>query len=124
MIGDQNAAEVGGSLDGAPLRLVVEQGQRPSVEYPIREGVNRLGRWNDHTLVDIDLDDQEPPDQDRLVSRGHARITRKGDQLFIEDAYSTHGTVVSGNRISPGTLVPLAINAWIQVGSVVLRVKG
>ncbi len=37
---------------------------------------------------------------DRLVSRRHARITRSGDRLSVEDLDSSYGTTVDGERIS------------------------
>ena len=86
MSSDEQALEVGRLPIGAKPRLVVHDGQYPNREYPIREGVNWIGR-PDRRAVEIDLEDQEFPD-DLRVSREHARITLECDRLFIEDAGS------------------------------------
>src|SRR5262249_62033081 len=54
-------------------RLVVEQGLHPGLEYPIKEGVNWVGR-SDKRAADIDLEGQEFGDE-TMISREHARIT-------------------------------------------------
>ena len=43
-------------------KLVVQRGLKVGIEYPIYEGNNFVGRA-DEKPVDIDLDDQEPPDR-------------------------------------------------------------
>jgi phosphoserine phosphatase RsbU/P len=40
------------------------------------------------------------------ISRSHARITREGEELVLEDTNSSHGTFVNGERISRSTLRP------------------
>jgi two-component system cell cycle response regulator len=52
--------------------------------------------------------------RDDGVSRGHARVTRRGDQLTVEDLGSRNGTFLNGNRIS--TAVPLRDGDKIHVG--------
>ena len=64
---------------GAEPKLVVLRGQKRNVEYPIYEGLNFIGRA-DEKPVDIDLEDQEPPDR-VWCSRQHACINFENDQL-------------------------------------------
>jgi hypothetical protein len=105
---------------GAQPRLLVLRGQKRNVEYPIYDGLNFIGRA-DEKPVDIDLEDQEPPDR-IWCSRQHACISFENDQLAIEDLNSANGTYVNRNRIYPGQKRPLAPNDIIQIGNVQLKV--
>jgi pSer/pThr/pTyr-binding forkhead associated (FHA) protein len=105
---------------GAQPRLLVQRGLKRNAEYPIYEGLNFIGRA-DEKPVDIDLEDQEPPDR-IWCSRQHACISFEADQLFIEDLNSANGTYVNRNRIYPGQKRPLAPNDVVQIGNVQLRV--
>jgi len=81
------AAPAGAKLpDGAQPRLVVLRGLKINVEYPIYEGQNYIGRA-DEKPVDIDLDDQEPPDR-VWSSRQHALIIYDNGELSLEDLNS------------------------------------
>jgi hypothetical protein len=105
---------------GAQPRLLVLRGLKRNVEYPIYDGLNFIGRA-DEKPVDIDLEDQEPPDR-IWCSRQHACISFEADQMAIEDLNSANGTYVNRNRIYPGTKRPLAPNDIIQIGNVQLKV--
>src|SRR6266550_2697013 len=83
--------------EGAQPRLVVLRGQKRNVEYPIYEGHNFIGRA-DEKPVDIDLEDQEPPDR-VWSSRQHALITFENNALVLEDLNSSNGTFVNRGRI-------------------------
>jgi hypothetical protein len=105
---------------GAQVRLLVLRGLKRNVEYPIYEGLNFLGRA-DEKPVDIDLEDQEPPDR-IWSSRQHAVISLENGQLTIEDLNSSNGTFVNRQRIYPGQKQPLNVNDVIQIGTVQLKV--
>jgi hypothetical protein len=105
---------------GAQPVLLVQRGQKKNVEYQIYEGLNFIGRA-DEKPVDIDLEDQEPPDR-VWCSRQHACISWEGDQLFIEDLNSANGTYVNRARIYPGQRRSLASNDIVQIGNVQLKV--
>jgi hypothetical protein len=116
------AEEMSGRLPpGAKPKLVVLRGQRVTVEYPLYDGDNYLGRA-DEKAVDIDLEDQEPPDR-IWSSRQHAVISYEDGLLSIEDLNSTNGTFVNRTRVHPGQRRPLAVNDVIQIGTVQLKVK-
>ncbi|MEM9304086.1 MAG: GGDEF domain-containing protein [Pseudomonadota bacterium] len=53
------------------------------------------------------------------VSRRHARITRAGDQVFIEDVGSSNGTSVAGKRI--GDRTELRTGDLVRLGSATLK---
>jgi hypothetical protein len=114
--------EIPGRLPpGAQPRLVVLRGQRINVDYPLYEGHNFIGRA-DEKPVDIDLEDQEPPDR-IWSSRQHALITFEDGFLLVEDLNSSNGTFVNRTRVYPGQRRPLQANDVIQIGTVQLKVK-
>ena len=106
---------------GAQPRLLVLRGQNRNVEYPIYEGLNFIGRA-DEKPVDIDLEDQEPPDR-IWSSRQHAFITFENGGLTIEDLNSSNGTFVNRARIYPGQKCPLNVGDVVQIGTVQMKVK-
>ena len=105
---------------GSQPRLLVLRGQKRNVEYPIYEGLNFIGRA-DEKPVDIDLEDQEPPDR-IWCSRQHACLSFENNELFLEDLNSANGTYVNRTRIYPGQKRQLAPNDIIQIGNVQLKV--
>jgi hypothetical protein len=115
------AAAAGDRLpDGAQPRLVVIRGQRIKQEFPIYDGHNFIGRA-DEKPVDIDLEDQEPPDR-IWTSRQHALITLEEGLLTIEDLNSANGTYVNRTRVYPGQKRTLSPNDVIQIGTVQMKV--
>jgi len=107
--------------EGSQPKLVVQRGMKLNVEYPIYEGHNFIGRA-DEKPVDVDLDDQEPPDR-VWSSRQHALISFENGELTVEDLNSANGTFVNRTRVYPGQKRPLAPNDVVQVGTVQLKVK-
>ena len=97
------------------------RGQRVNAEYPLYEGDNYIGRADDKA-VDVDLEDQEPPDR-IWSSRQHALIAYEDGLLTIEDLSSTNGTFVNRMRLYPGQKRTLLVNDIIQIGNVQLKVK-
>jgi hypothetical protein len=114
------AAAPTGLPPGAQPRLLVLRGQKRNVEYPVYEGLNFIGRA-DEKPVDIDLEDQEPPDR-IWCSRQHACLSFENDQLALEDLNSANGTYVNRTRIYPGQKRTLVPNDIIQIGNVQLKV--
>jgi hypothetical protein len=105
---------------GVKPKLIVLRGQRQNVEYQIYEGDNYIGRADDKA-VDLDLEDQEPPDR-IWSSRQHAVISFENGAMAIEDLNSTNGTYLNRTRIESGKKIPLAFNDVIQIGTVQLKV--
>jgi FHA domain len=105
----------------AKPKLVVLRGQKINAEFPIYEGLNFIGRA-DEKPVDIDLEDQEPPDR-IWCSRQHALISFEDGALTIEDLNSANGTYVNRGRIYPGQKRALNVSDVIQIGTVQMKVK-
>ena len=114
------AAGDGALPAGAQPKLVVQRGQKRNAEYPIYEGLNFIGRADDKP-VDIDLEDQEPPDR-VWCSRQHAVISFENNALTLEDLNSSNGTYLNRTRVFPGQKQPLKPNDVIQIGNVQLKV--
>lgn len=106
---------------GAQPRFVVIRGQKLNVEFPVYDGLNFIGRSDDKP-VDIDLDDQEPPER-VWCSRQHAVISYADNTLTIEDLNSANGTYVNRARVHPGDKRPLAVGDVVQIGTVQLKLK-
>jgi pSer/pThr/pTyr-binding forkhead associated (FHA) protein len=87
-----DAAEVfDAGTDGAEPRLLVERapGHQSGVAYDIPASGATLGRGD----VEIQLEDP-------FASSRHARISRQGRILVIEDLGSTNGTYLNGSPLS------------------------
>ena len=84
----------------------------------------------DHLGQTFDLDDEltvgrspgcgVPTTYDAFSSTLHARLFRRGDQLWVEDLGSTNGTFVNSERINKATR--LARSDLLQVGATVFEV--
>jgi hypothetical protein len=106
---------------GSQPKLVVLRGLKINVEYPVYEGNNFVGRA-DEKPVDIDLDDQEPPDR-VWSSRQHCLLTFENSQIHVEDLNSANGTFVNRTRVYPGQKRGLNVGDVLQVGTVQLKIK-
>jgi len=94
------------SVQSMIIRLsILDSGRQ--VEFLLNKEIS-LGRLDaaSATFPDIDL----TPDGglEKGVSRRHAKITRKGDELFLEDLGSVNGTFLNGKRLTP--YLPHALN--------------
>jgi hypothetical protein len=105
---------------GGNPRLVVLRGQKINVEYALYEGDNYIGRA-DEKPVDIDLEDQEPPDR-IWSSRQHALIRSENGILTVEDLNSSNGTFINRTRLYPGQKRVLNVNDIVQIGTVQMKV--
>lgn len=108
---------------GSAPKLLVIRGARVNAEFFIYPGQNFIGRSDDRP-VDIDLEDQEPPDR-VWTSRQHAVLEWDDTAgiLTLEDLNSSNGTYVNRGRAYPGQKQPLGLGDVIQIGTIHLRVK-
>ena len=107
----------------AHAALTINRGRSAGKEFPVHEDEAYIGRWDADSGIfpDVDLDSDDP---EAKVSRRHARITRRGEQYFIEDLGSTNGTFVNrGRRLLPGDRQPLGDGDEIIIGKTFLRFR-
>jgi pSer/pThr/pTyr-binding forkhead associated (FHA) protein len=89
----------------------------PPVEREVEVGdaaVIRLGR-----RADLEL-----PLPFAALSAVHARVRRQGGGWVVEDAGSTNGTWLGGERLASGDPRPLAPGAELRLGNVRVRFEG
>ena len=60
---------------------------------------------------------------DGSISRSHARIFKKNDELWIEDLDSTNGIQINGKRIAQGSAVLLPTRGVLILGEVELTIN-
>ena len=92
--------------------LVVEDSDvlAPDTRFPIMSGTTSIGR---SAASDIVLK------SDDYASGRHARLTRHGGLLYVEDTNSTNGTYVNGRKAIGAT--PLRSGDRVRVGSTTFR---
>lgn len=89
--------------------LVIAEGPRQGVRFPLNQGDNAIGRAMGSEVL---LEDQS-------VSRQHSIVTASPEGLLVEDLGSKNGTYVNGQRLSEK--VTIGHGDVIQVGIYSLR---
>ena len=59
---------------------------------------------------------------DQSVSRRHAKLSKRGENILIEDLDSTNGIQINGRPLKPGSSSELPFEGEIQIGAVNLSV--
>ena len=116
-----NASPAAGHVKSPYAKLVINRGRSAGKEFPLNDDEIYIGRWDADGGIfpDVDLDADDP---EAKVSRRHARLTRRGEQYFIEDLGSTNGTFINrGRRLLPGDRQPLRDGDEIIIGKTFLR---
>ncbi len=103
------------------LKVVVRDSGR-IIEFPLNREIN-IGRLDAASATFPDIDLTEDGGLEKGVSRRHARITREGGELFLEDLGSVNGTFLNGKRLTPYLPHLLHSGDEIMVGRLVLRVS-
>lgn len=83
-------------------RLVMTQGPQPGQTFTLNQDTLTIGRDPSNP---IEISDPQ-------ISRQHARITRQGGMMILEDLGSTNGTFVNGMRLTS----PHALSSGDVVG--------
>ena len=106
--------------DPVPIRLsIVDTGRQ--IEFTLDREIS-IGRLDPATATfpDIDLTNDEA--LEKGVSRRHAKITRKGTELFLEDLGSVNGTLLNGRRLTPYLPHALSDRDEIRIGRLLMRI--
>jgi len=88
----------------------VESGFYSGLEWPLDRASTVIGRGASADLVL----------HEATISRAHALLAFRGDQLFVQDLGSTNGTIVNG--VSAPTQVDLSHDDELKMGRLVLRI--
>ncbi|HWS26058.1 MAG TPA: cyclic nucleotide-binding domain-containing protein [Xanthomonadales bacterium] len=105
-----------------PVKLVhVESGSEFALNNQKAELL--IGRPDPVTglLPEINLG---PLDNQRSLSRRHAKIVNEGGMLFLrEEVGTTNGTFINGERVPTGQARPLSLGDTLRFGTVELKVE-
>ncbi len=119
----EETSEAPGEDITSPLGLkltILDSGR--DVEVPLTKEVN-IGRLDPASAwfpeVDLTTDDA----LDKGVSRRHAKITRRGNEVFIEDLGSINGTFLNRKKLTPYLPQALKSGDELQLGKLILRVS-
>lgn len=120
---EESRDKVAGEDITSPLGLrltVVSSGHE--MEVPLTKDVN-IGRLDpaSGSFPEVDLSGEGA--LEKGISRRHARITRRGREVFVEDLGSLNGTFLNGKKLTPYLAHGLKNGDELQLGKVVLRVS-
>ena len=105
----------------AAVKLVVLKGLNSGREFPLYEGKNLIGRWDQdsNAFPEVDLDEE---DVEAKVSRKHASLDIKDNQAILQELGSRNGTFINrGIKLEQGVEHPINPGDEIVVGKVVLK---
>lgn len=94
-----------------PACLILIRGTPQGHRYFITQDEMIIGR---DPINDISISDPS-------VSKKHAKITREGTVIKLEDLGSSNGTVINGKKLSPGHVVKLAKEDMIKLGNSIVK---
>ena len=102
--------------------LTITRGGTVGKVFELQAGDNLVGRWDPDSgsFPEVDMENDDP---EARISRKHALI-KFGTELTIEDIGSLNGTFVNrGQRLEPGSPVPLKDGDEIIVGKTFFKVS-
>jgi hypothetical protein len=103
------------------LKLSIPDSGR-DVELPLAKEVN-IGRLDPASASFPDIDLTSDGGLEKGVSRRHAKITRRGSEVFIEDLGSINGTFLNRKKLTPYLPQALKSGDELQLGKLILRVS-
>lgn len=95
----------------SPACLILIRGTPTGHRYFIEKDEMIIGR---DPSSDISISDP-------LISRKHAKITREGTVIKIEDLGSSNGTVINGKKLEAGNVAKLAKEDMIKMGNSIVK---
>ncbi len=102
--------------------LTITRGGTVGKVFELQAGDNLVGRWDPDSgsFPEVDMENDDP---EARISRKHALI-KFGAELTIEDIGSLNGTFVNrGQRLEPGSPVPLKDGDEIIIGKTFFKVS-
>ncbi len=101
------------------LTIAFDSGSR--IELPLSKEII-LGRLDAGRAVFPDVDLTNEQGMEMGVSRRHARIVRRGNQVFLEDLGSLNGTFLNATRLAPELPYPVKEGDQVQLGKLILTI--
>ena len=119
----EETSEVPGEEVTPPLclRLTIPDSRR-DVEVPLAKGVN-IGRLDPASGSFPDVDLSSYGGLEGGVSRRHAKIIRRGSEVFIEDLGSINGTFLNRKKLTPYLPEALKSGDELQLGKLILWIS-
>jgi pSer/pThr/pTyr-binding forkhead associated (FHA) protein len=119
---DFGSAALYTSASARPMTVrlaIVESGRQ--IEFTLAKEVS-IGRLDPATATFPDVDLTTDGAMEKGVSRRHAKLSRKGSEVFVEDLGSVNGTLLNGKRLTP--YLPHALNDQdeVRAGRLLMRV--
>jgi hypothetical protein len=102
------------------LKLSIPDSGR-EMELPLTKEVN-IGRLDAASDCFPDVDLTSDGGLKKGVSRRHAKITRRGSEVFIQDLGSMNGTFLNRKKLTPYLPQVLKNGDELQLGKLILRV--
>jgi len=103
------------------LKLTIPDSGR-DMEVPLTKEVT-IGRLDPASVSFPNVDLTSDEALDKGVSRYHAKITRRGREVFIEDLGSMNGTFVNRKKLTPYLPEALRNGDELHMGKLILRVS-
>ena len=103
------------------LKLSIPDSGR-DVDLPLTKEVN-IGRLDAASDCFPDVDLTSDGGLKKGVSRRHAKITRRGSEVFIQDLGSMNGTFLNRKKLTPYLPQVLKNGDELQLGKLILRVS-
>jgi pSer/pThr/pTyr-binding forkhead associated (FHA) protein len=119
----EETSEAPGKGVTSPLGLkltILDSGR--DVEVPLTKEVN-IGRQDSASAWFPEVDLTNDDGLGKGVSRSHAKITRRGSEVLIEDLGSINGTFLNHKKLTPYLSRPLNSGDELRLGALVLRVS-
>ncbi len=91
--------------------LIMIRGTPQGSRYFISQPEMILGR---DPAVDLSITDSS-------ISRKHAKLEKKGDQVILSDLGSSNGTFVNDKKVNPGEPITLVKEDMVKVGNSILK---
>jgi len=103
------------------LKLSIPDSGR-DVELPLAKEVN-IGRLDPANASFPEVDLTSDGGLEKGISPRHAKITRQGTEVFIEDLGSLNGTFLNRKKLTPYLPQVLKSGDELQLGKIILRVS-
>jgi len=102
--------------------LKIIEGGTIGREFPLKEGISCIGRWDTEaeSYPDVDVSDE---DIHSKISRKHAKIIYQDNKYFIQDCKSRNKTFVNNikDHLEPEILCELNNEDIIKIGKIFFK---